>query len=93
MLLQGLAGCVLFIMLFSQHPTTSTNIQIFLLNPIPFLYIPAILKRRSTSWWIVLLTMTTIFLLGGIIQQYAEGMYILALCLLVRVLINLKYKA
>ena len=93
MLLQGLAGCVLFIMLFSQHPTTSTNLQIFLLNPIPFFYIPAILKRRSTYWWILLLTMTTIFLLGGIIQQYAEGMYILALCLLVRVLINLKYKA
>ena len=25
MTIQGLAGCVLFVMLFSQHPTTSTN--------------------------------------------------------------------
>ena len=91
MLLQGLAGCVLFVMLFSQHPTTSTNLQILLLNPVPFIFIPSVLRRRPTRWWKVLLTMAVLFLLGGIIQHYAEGMMIVALCLLLRVLINLKY--
>ena len=93
MLLQGLAGCVLFVMLFSQHPTTSTNLQILLLNPIPLFFIPAVLRRRAVRWWKVLLTMTVLFLLGGFFQHYAEGMVIVALCLLLRVLINLKYKA
>lgn len=93
MLLQGLAGCVLFVMLFSQHPTTSTNLQILLLNPIPLFFIPAVIRRRPTRWWKVLLAMATLFLLGGIFQHYAEGMMIVALCLLLRVLINLKYKA
>ena len=91
MLLQGLAGCVLFVMLFSQHPTTSTNLQILLLNPIPFIFIPSVLRRRPTRWWKVLLTMAVLFLMGGIFQHYAEGMMIVALCLLLRVLINLKY--
>ena len=93
MLLQGLAGCVLFVMLFSQHPTTSTNLQILLLNPIALFFIPAVTRRRSTRWWKVLLTMATLFLLGSFFQQYAEGMLIVALCLLLRVHINLKYKA
>jgi hypothetical protein len=55
-------------------------------------FIPAVLRRRAVSWWKVLLTMTVLFLLGGIFQHYAEGMMILALCLLLRVLIHLKYK-
>ena len=93
MLLQGLAGCVLFVMLFSQHPTTSTNLQILLLNPIALFFIPAVIRRRPTRWWKVLLTMATLFLLGSFFQQYAEGMLIVALCLLLRVHINLKYKA
>ena len=93
MLMQGLAGIVLFIMLFSQHPTTSTNLQILLLNPLPLIYIPAILRRRTTRWWMILLVMGILFLFGGIFQHYAEGMIIVALCLLLRVLINLKYKA
>ena len=91
MLLQGLAGCVLFVMLFSQHPTTSTNLQILLLNPLPLFFIPAVIRRRPTRWWKILLAMAVLFLLGGIFQHYAEGMIIVALCLLLRVLINLKY--
>lgn len=93
MLLQGLAGCVLFVMLFSQHPTTSTNLQILLLNPISLFYIPAVVRRRPTIWWKVLPVMIVLFLIGGIFQHYADGMLIVALCLLLRVLIHLKYKA
>ena len=92
MLLQGLAGCVLFIMLFSQHPTTSTNLQILLLNPVSLFFIPSILRRRPTHWWKILIVMTVLFLLGGIFQQYAEGMIIVALSLLSRAMIHLKVK-
>ena len=35
MLLCGLAGIVLFLMLFSQHPTVRVNFQLLLLNPLP----------------------------------------------------------
>ena len=91
MLLQGLAGCVLFAMLFSEHPTTSTNLQILLLNPLPMFFIPAILKRKKdTWWWTILLTMIVLFYIGGIFQVYAEGMMILALCLLIRFWSNYK---
>ena len=86
MLVQGLAGCVLFVMLFSQHPTTSTNLQILLLNPLPLFFIPSVVKRRKdTLWWPVLGIMTVLFLFGAIWQSYAEGMIVLALCLLIRI--------
>ena len=93
MLIQGLAGCVLFVMLFSQHPTTSTNLQVLLLNPLPLFFIPAIIRRRQTRWWSILAIMIILFLIGSIFQQYAEGMMIVALCLLLRVLIHIKLKA
>ena len=90
MLLTGLAGCVLFVMLFSQHPTTSTNLQLLLINPIHLFYIPAILRRRKTRYWQVLLAMTALFLVGMLIQHYAEGLLVLALCLLLRFWIHQK---
>ncbi len=91
MLIQGLAGCVLFAMLFSEHPTTSTNLQILLLNPLPLFFIPSVLKRKkSNPWWTILLTMVILFFLGDIFQNYAEGMAILALCLLIRFWSNYK---
>lgn len=90
MLLVGLAGCVLFVMLFSQHPTTSTNLQLLLVNPVHLFYLPAVLRRRKTHYWYVLLAMVCLFLIGGIFQHYAEGLLILALCLLLRFWIHLK---
>ena len=78
MLLVGLAGCVLFVMLFSQHPTTSTNLQLLLVNPVHLFYLPAVLRRRKTHYWYVLLAMVCLFLIGGIFQHYAEGLLILA---------------
>jgi hypothetical protein len=90
MLLTGLAGCVLFVMLFSQHPTTSTNLQLLLINPIHLFYIPAILRRRKTRYWIVLLAMIVLFYAGDLFQHYAEGLSVLALCLLLRFWIHQK---
>jgi hypothetical protein len=93
MVAQGLVGLVLFVMLFSQHPTTSTNLQILLLNPLPFFFLPAVARRRSTRWWILLTVMFVLFMIGSLFQQYAEGMQIVALCLLLRSAIHFKMKA
>ena len=90
MLLTGLAGCVLFVMLFSEHPCTSTNLQLLLLNPLPLFFLPAVVKRKPTRkrWWRLSLLLIALFMLGGFFQQYAEGVYILASCLLIRITSN-----
>lgn len=90
MLTFGLAGCLLTVMLFSQHPTTSTNLQVLLVNPLHLFYLPAVLKRRKSSYWAVLLAMVCLFYLGDFFQHYAEGLSILALCLLLRFWIHQK---
>lgn len=90
MLCLGLAGCVLFVMIFSQHPTTSLNLQLLLLNPVHLFYIPSVLKRRAKKYKWLLLAMVCLYLLGGLIQHYAEGWLILALCLLTRIGIHIK---
>ena len=85
-LMQGLAGCVLFVMLFSQHPTTSTNLQILLLNPLALGFIPAVIRKKNKTWPKVQTVMFILFLIGSFFQHYAEGMLIVALCLLLRVI-------
>lgn len=90
MTLTGLAGILLFIMLFSEHPTTSTNLQILILNPLSLLFIPAVIRHKKTIYWKMLLCFLILFFLGGFLQDYAEGMEFLALCLLTRYLSHLK---
>ena len=90
MLTQGLAGCVLFVMIFSQHPTTSLNLQLLLFNPLPLFFIPSALKGKPQRWRLILLCMIVLFAIGRIFQVYAEGMMIVALCLLIRVIIKFK---
>ena len=84
MTLQGLVGVVLTVMIFSQHPTTSLNLNLLLFNPLPLLFIPAVIKGKRSLWTKLLLTMLILYGLGGIMQSYAEGMWIVALCLLIR---------
>ena len=84
MIVQGLVGIVLTVMIFSQHPTTSLNLNLLLFNPLPLFFIPAIIKGKRQLWRKVLLAMIVLFALGGIFQSYAEGMWIVALCLLIR---------
>ena len=84
MLAQGLAGCVLFAMIFSQHPTTSLNLQILLLNPLPLFFIPSIIRGKKTKWQNLLLVLVILYFIGSLFQHYAEGMLILALSLLSR---------
>lgn len=88
MLADGLAGIVILALFFSEHPTTSTNLQIFLFNPIPLIYIYNVWKGKKT-YWKISLAMLFCFFIGGIWQDYAEGTEILALTLLIRCLSNI----
>ena len=93
----GLAGLVLSLMLFSQHPTVRLNLQMLLLNPLPlFLVIPVIRKKIRGGhhwWWTVWGVLCILFLFGAFIQDYAEGMLILALSLLTRCMANSRFMA
>lgn len=84
MAVTGLIGILLFVMFFSEHPTTSTNLQILILNPIFLLFIPTIARRKKTVFWNMLLCFIILFIAGGFLQDYAEGLEFLALCLLTR---------
>lgn len=84
----GLAGCILLLMFFSKHPATSTNLQILLLNPLSLIFVPAVLRQRKTRWFPISEILLCAFLLGSCFQHYAEGMLIVALCLLLRCMIH-----
>lgn len=94
MLSSGLAGLILFVMLFSEHPTTSTNLQIFILCPLNLYWAIYIIKnkrneRKLRKAWTFLSIMLCIGLSGRLIQVYAEGMPLLALSLLLKNCCNL----
>lgn len=91
MLATGMAGIIITILFFSKHPTTSTNLQILLLNPIPLIYIYNVAKRKKTNYWKISLSMIILFFIGAFLQEYAEGMYIVALSLLIRCWTNIKF--
>ena len=94
LLSSGLAGLILFVMLFSEHPTTSTNLQIFILCPLNLYWAIYIIKnkrneRKLRKAWTFLSIMLCIGLSGRLIQVYAEGMPLLALSLLLKNCCNL----
>ncbi len=84
----GLAGMILFVMIFSKHPTVNINFQILILNPIAlFMTIPMVMKQRKEmlTWWHKTYVLCLFLgILCGLFQDYAEGIRILALSLLVR---------
>ena len=77
--------------LFSQHPCTTLNLQLLVFNPLPLYFLYAVARGRKTSWWYIQAALIVLFFLGALIQDYAEGMEIVALCLLIRNVMNLKY--
>lgn len=97
LLLTGAAGIILFLMIFSQHPTVRVNLQILLLNPLSLIFLYPTLKAarqgRTYWYWKLLSIFLCLFLMGGFWQTYAEGMYFLALSLLVRCWANLRKKS
>ena len=86
--LEALSGILLFLMVFSNHPTVSLNLQLLLLNPLPLFFIPRMIRRsrshrrdRQYAFWIFLICL---FFIGNIFQHYAEGMNLVAASLLLR---------
>ena len=96
MTLDGLMGIILFMMLFSEHPATSTNLQVLLFNPVPLFYVVRVtkstLKKRHEAFWKYAAAVIVLFLVGGFFQRYAEGVYVLALSLLIRCVWNIVYQ-
>lgn len=93
MLITGIVGIVVTVVFFSKHPTTSTNLQVLLLNPLPLFFIPSVIRRKATIYWKISAILLILFLIGGLLQDYAEGMEIVALCLLTRCWIHLRLDA
>jgi hypothetical protein len=93
MLLTSTLGIVLTLMLFSQHPTVSLNLQIILLNPLPLFFLWPVIRGRQTRYWKITAILAVLFLIGSIFQSYAEGIHVLALCLLMQCYANMKIKA
>lgn len=92
----GCIGIIIFTMLFSQHPTTSTNLQILLFNPLPLLYMYKVTKnirnKKQDKFWIYATGAIILFFIAGMFQKYAEGTYILALSLLIRCIWRIIYQ-
>ena len=91
MLATGIIGIVLTLMLFSQHPTVSLNLQIILFNPLPWLFLWPI-RKKKTIYWHLTAILSILFLIGALFQSYAEGIWSLALCLLLQCCLHLWHK-
>jgi len=88
MMITGIIGIGLFLMLFSQHPTVSLNLQFILLNPLPWFFLWAIIKGKKTRYWHFTFALCILFLIGSLFQHYAEGIWSLALCLLLQCILH-----
>lgn len=88
----GTFGIILFLMLFSQHPTVSLNLQILLLNPLPWFFLWKVVRRHPTRYWSITAILCVLFLIGWLFQHYAEGIWSLALCLLLQCYLHLKHR-
>ena len=93
MIATGTIGIVLTLMLFSQHPTVSLNLQIILCNPLPWLFLWPVVRGKQTRYWKITAILAVLFLIGSFFQTYAEGIHALALCLLMQCYANMKIKA
>ena len=93
MITTGTIGIVLTLMLLSQHPTVSLNLQIILCNPLPWLFLWPVIRGRETRYWKITAILAVLFLIGSFFQCYAEGIHVLALCLLMQCYANMKIKA
>ena len=90
MIVIGTIGIILTMMLFSQHPTVSLNLQILLLNPLPWFFLWPVIKKRKTRYWMISCVLALLFLIGAAFQSYAAGIQSLALCLLMQCCIHIK---
>lgn len=94
LLATGICGIIITAMIFSEHPTVNINLQILLLNPVSLLMAWPVFKSQRkglfNNYWLYLSGLLIVFLMGRMLQHYAEGMMILALILLIRGYSNYK---
>ena len=86
----SIAGIFVAVVFISKHPSTSTNLQLLILNPIPLFFLYKIIRKRFTKFWNFELSAVILFFLGSFFQEYAEGMILLALSLLIRCMSNIR---
>lgn len=84
----GLAGLVVAALMLSTHPTTTLNLQILVLCPLSLLYIRPVIRQRATRYWMMQAALLSLFFIGSFVQDYADGMMLLALCLLLRAVVH-----
>ena len=86
----GFCGIILTAMIFSQHPTVSFNLQIFILNPLNLLLLfPKF--QNSKNFQYVMVTCYALGCIGSFLQTYADGIQLLAFVLLITNLFSLKF--
>ena len=87
-LLTGIPGIIIFLMIFSQHPTVSLNFQILILNPLTLFFVWPLIKKERKGIihpvWKLWMTFLIFGIIGGVFQTYAEGITLLAWILLLR---------
>lgn len=96
MALQGVMGVlVLFMVLFSAHPTVSSNWQLWVLNPVPLIALPFVvladIRRRHTIYHAVSAVWLACFFPLMLVspQDFSVIVPLLALSLLIRAIIHL----
>lgn len=92
MITTGTIGLVLFMMLFSQHPTVNLNLQFILFNPLPWFFLWKVIRKQNTCYWTITLVLSILFLVGGFFQDYASGTISLALCLMMQCCLRPNWK-
>ena len=90
MVVSGVIGIVLTLMVFSHHPTVSLNLQILFFNPIHLLFLWPVIRGKQTRYWLIIAVLCVLFLIGSLFQSYAEGIWSLALCLLLQSILHIK---
>ena len=96
MIVTGLAGIIITVMFFSQHPSTSTNMLVFMLNPMPLFFIHNVFKADKNGnrcvWWKIWTVMSLLTLLSAFVQDIDMSMIVVAVVILLRALLHLRYE-
>lgn len=87
--LSGLLGLILFLMIFSEHPTVSLNLQILTLNPLYIFLLWRIvpeIRGRKKPYVLGVLALCAILALicDTLIQDFADGMVCVTAALILR---------
>lgn len=88
----GLTGVLIsFLFFFSDHAGVSTNYNVILFNPLAFIAIPFIIKRKTKVLSYVILADILLYILTIVVigQEINMAIYPLVSILLIRVIVNL----